>query len=208
MFDKIIAWIMSILCAISAFFGGLFGLDCDKPDTVDPPTTVIVEPTTQPTTESTTEPTAGTTQAPVAFHSFDISPALIQGLIDDDTLDLVYEDFIAVSSSPQTRYYSAEGVVLLALLEALGADVDRIGSGSQLTVIATDSYGDTYWGYDVITASNTLIALAVGNNTTGFPASMSTSNTPRFLPISLCGPDNVGGTGSMVSLVGTLVITY
>jgi len=180
MLRAILSWLVAGVMAVLSFFGGLFGIGGgDKPEaTVPQPTTAIVQPTEAPTT---TQPT--TLPASQTF-SFTVESLQELGLTPH-TLTMHSTDSIGREF---TRVYT--GVIVKEVLNAMGADISRLNSGSTLRVTASDGANLTY-DYSVIISDLTLLAWDMDG---------SAQNPPRFAPGSTTGVNHALFVQRVVSL--------
>ena len=183
------AAIAAAIIAILSFFG-IKGGDCLQPDRTTTTTTAIVTTTTTAATTTTTEVT---TKAPAQFT---ITPAQIEAL----NLDDITREVKTINSFGNPKYYSAVGPVLKDVLEALGADMSAINSGSTLTASCTDpddSASATIDSYMILN-DDTVLALTVGG---------STADAPRLFAADEPGEDFTDST-KCVKMVDTLILNY
>jgi len=193
---SILVWIMTGLIAVAAFFCNIFGLTPPTmPDCLTEPTTAIV------TTVTTT--TTTTTKAP---QTFTVDATIIQNFITSNPESFVEGQVCSLQPTPPSgsttvddRVYIVDGVILIDLLEHLGADIAAINPGSILTIMPSDgpAYAADY-NYARITARTTLISLAYTDYT---DAPHKPGDVPRSFIIT-------GPNGLAVKTVSSLTLKY
>jgi len=191
------AGIVAGVVALLAFFGITFG-GGDKPEVTTVPSSAVT--TTAPTTTTTTAPgttttTPETTTEPEAVvDTFEFSLADIEAL----GLDEVAMTAHTINSVNSKSDYTIAGPKLKDVLEALGADMAAIGSGSSLGVVASDNLTKVYtFDSDWFMNDETVLALGRSDSPRLFPAPSVEFEDEMYVDNGLC-----------VKYVCSLILTY